>query len=214
MILLNVASALLLSAAPMGAPTEYSIKVTRPAPDAEFRYYSWEVSVSVEVVAPPGDYELELSYQGVTHYLPALAAKGRAVEGGKHRWSLNDPWLPLELGEHDLELRLLSLANTGVGASGKLLAEAVVPLDYVHSAEDSPEELARTRMHWLSRAAIDHARVLDPVVDPYRDEDMSDLEHGRIQATKWLTARSKWLRCRVETLTRIGELYDYTSTLR
>ena len=210
MIFLNLGAALLLASLSVQGATDYSIALTNPKPGEELRYYSWEVALVVEVVAPPGDYEVELSYQGVTHHLPALAARGRPGEGGKASWSLRDPWLLPELGTHELELRLLSLTDAGLGASGRMLADSTVPLTYAIWAEKPPQMAAGERMLNLARNALVHAEVLDPVKDPYRDTNVSDLDHQRALAVKWLAARSEWLQRRVEVLTEIAELYEYT----
>mgnify|MGYP006289753293 CR=1 FL=1 len=192
------------------ASEDCSIRLSSPEPEHEWRYTSWPMSVSVEVIAPPGDYEVELFYNGVTHYLTAFDDRGYALEGGKKRWNLSDQWLYPELGKHDLELRLLSLEAPGVGAAGRRLAECRTQIEYVLSTETPPEEQARKTLRQLANAAITWAKVLDPIEAPYQRDGHSDLEHRRRLADEWLTAKSKWLHQRVETLAKIAELYDYT----
>jgi hypothetical protein len=206
-ILLNVAAAVSLLA--QTAP-EHSLRLTSPAPGEELHYYSWEISITVGVIAPPGDYEVELTYQGTTHFLPALKAYGRVDESGLESWSLVDYWLKPELGEHPVELRLLSLTDTGIGASGRLLARNDDTITYSYREDDPPEKQARDQMRYLARNAIQRAERLDPVERSYVSSDGSEAGERRAHAEAWIDARHGWLSQRLKTLAKIAELYDYT----
>jgi hypothetical protein len=210
MMLLNIAAALLLGVPSVQDASSYSIKVTSPEPGTAITYYSWEPNVSLEVVAPPGDYELELTYRGVTHFLPAFEPLGRPIEGGLARWSLRDSWLPLERGDHPLRLRLRSLETPGLDASGRLLAEIEVPLRFDFRSDDPPAKAGRDITLRFCWEAIDTARNIDSATDPHGLIDTGDPERRDELALRWLESKHRWLFARIKALAGIAELHDYS----
>lgn len=194
---------------PQSAP-KYAVEVTSPEPGKSISYLYYEISISLQVTAPPGEYEVELRYGGITHYLPAFREQGSLGKDGLKRWGLRDRWLLFELGEHPLQLRLLSLDAASVDGIGTVLAETNTTLFFTVNEKYPPSEQVKQRLENLGNGGIYAAEVLEPVTEPYRNDKHSDFEHKSEQASKWLKAKTKWLRQRIDALAEIAEIYEYT----
>jgi len=194
---------------PDDAAAAYDLTLTSPTADELVEYHSWNIGLGIELRAPSGDYEIEVRYAGTVHYVLCLAKASAALNDGRRRWITRDAYIDFVDGSEEVELRLLSLSDAGVGSSGRLLAESKSLLRFQTSSKQALEERVTELATRIARHGMSAAGTLEPREEwtmPSRDDD---LDKAREKSLRWVKAQHEWLRGRVDVLSEVGETYAY-----